>query len=177
MVIGMLTAIRIVTLQSWKTAGLLHLINFGGDRTAGADWVAAGQIDSKSDADTTTSSVSDGLKLNGDVFEGQTRSIRPLNPEMDVNSNINFLGFLNCQARCETRSRWTKWSRATRILSLTRTRKALFRSGILFLRPSTNKVNKSDDGQLILLSKDRRTISRWNEFNNYSDMNEASDPH
>lgn len=165
-----------ISLQSVKTAGDLHLINFGGNVTAWADLVAAGKIVIESDADTTTSSVSNGVKLNGDIFAGKTLSIRPLNTEMDLNSNIISLGAFTVKG--DEKGEADGENDIVRFNSVVYSNAESFISNVNIIGlPYTNKLNKSEEGQLILLSKDRLTITRMNEFNNYSDMNEPSYPY
>lgn len=165
-----------ISLQNVQTAGDLHLINFGGNVTAWADLVAAGKVVIESDADTTTSLASNGVKLNGDIFAGKTLSIRPLNTNMDLNSNIISLDDFTVKG--DEKGEADGENDIVRFNSVVYSNAESFISNVNIIGlPYTNKSNKSEEGQLILISKGRLTITRMNEFNNYSDMNEPSIPY
>lgn len=164
-----------ISLQAVKTAGNLHLINFDGNVTVAQDMVAAGKIVIESSADKTVNTAN-GVKLNGDIFSGTTLSIRPLNTEMDLNSNIISLGSFTVKG--DETGESEQENDIVRFNSVVYSNADSFISNVNIIGlPYTNNLGNATEGQLILLSKDRLTITRMNEFNNYADMNEPSYPY
>lgn len=157
-------------------SGDLHLINFDGEMNLQGNLFVAGDLNIESAADNK-SNPHNGVSINGDILTGKSIHIRPLNTTISLNSNMISLDSFTING--DEKGEESGENDIVKINSVVYTLNETFVSNIniLGLPYIDKRTNAQKVGQLILLAKEKLTITRMNEFNHFHPMKETGFPY
>lgn len=157
-------------------SGDLHLINFNGEMNLQGNLFVAGDLNIESAADNK-SNINNGVSMNGDILTGKSIHIRPLNTTISLNSNMISLDSFSING--DEKEEESGENDIVKINSVVYTLNESFISNIniLGLPYIENRTGSNQVGQLILLAKEKLTITRMNEFNHFNPMKETGFPY
>ncbi|MED5102168.1 hypothetical protein [Niallia circulans] len=157
-------------------SGDLHLINFDGEMNLQGNLFVAGDLNIESAADNK-SNPRNGVSINGDILTGKSIHIRPLNTTISLNSNMISLDSFTING--DEKGEESGENDIVKINSVVYTLNETFVSNIniLGLPYIDKRTNAQKVGQLILLAKEKLTITRMNEFNHFHPMKETGFPY
>lgn len=157
-------------------SGDLHLINFDGEMNLQGNLFVAGDLNIESAADNK-SNPHNGISINGDILTGKSIHIRPLNTTISLNSNMISLDSFTING--DEKGEESGENDIVKINSVVYTLNESFVSNIniLGLPYIDNRTGANQVGQLILLAKEKLTVTRMNEFNHFHPMKETGFPY
>lgn len=157
-------------------SGDLHLINFDGEMNLQGNLFVAGDLNIESAANNK-SNPHNGVSINGDILTGKSIHIRPLNTTISLNSNMISLDSFTING--DEKGEESGENDIVKINSVVYTLNETFVSNIniLGLPYIDKRTNAQKVGQLILLAKEKLTITRMNEFNHFHPMKETGFPY
>ena len=157
-------------------SGDLHLINFNGDMNLQGNIFVAGALNIESAANNKVN-PDNGITLSGDILSGKSINIRPLNTTISFNSNMISLDSFTING--DEKDEELGENDIIKINSVVYTLNDAFVSNIniLGLPYVYNRTGATQIGQLILLAKEKLTITRMNEFNHFNPMKESGFPY
>lgn len=157
-------------------SGDLHLINFNGDMNLQGNIFVAGALNIESAANNKVN-PDNGITLSGDILSGKSINIRPLNTTISFNSNMISLDSFTING--DEKDEELGENDIIKINSVVYTLNDAFVSNIniLGLPYVDNRTGATQIGQLILLAKEKLTITRMNEFNHFNPMKESGFPY
>ncbi|MFT8321654.1 MAG: hypothetical protein ABF649_12170 [Bacillus sp. (in: firmicutes)] len=156
-------------------SGDIHIINFSGSATFYQDIFAAGNIILDSEANQTLKPDS-GIKMNGSLLAGGTTTIRPNNTTIHLLKNIFSVGTFTI--RGDESGEENGENDAISFNSVVYSANEAFVSNANIIgEPYIAHDGTSQTGQLVLLAKKKLTITRMNEFTNFSHLREKGSPY
>ena len=151
--------------------GDVHIINFDGDFTLMKDIIAAGNIIVESEADQKINNKN-GVTVNGTMLAGGEISIRPLNTSINFQDNLISLDAFTIKG--DEIGEDDGENDTVQFNSVVYSSAEAFLSNSNIVGASyVDEDGEEKIGQLILLAKKKLTITRMNEFNNFSNLNET----
>ncbi|GKU81454.1 hypothetical protein [Niallia sp. NCCP-28] len=152
--------------------GDIHIINFDGNFTSMKDIIAAGNIIVESEANQKINNKN-GVTVKGTMLAGGKITIRPFNTSINFQDNLISLDAFTIKGD-ETGEEAGENDTVQFNSVVYSLAEAFLSNSNIVGAPyiDDNGVNKL--GQLVLLAKKKLTITRMNEFNNFSNLNETS---
>ncbi|WP_445490097.1 hypothetical protein [Niallia sp. 03133] len=156
-------------------SGDIHIINFDKAITLYEDIIAAGNIIMESEANQALNSEN-GIKINGTILAGKSINIRPNNTTIHLLKNVFSVDTFTIKG--DESGEEAGENDAISFNSVVYSSDEAFVSNVNIIgEPYIADDGKNKVGQLVLLAKKKLTITRMNEFNNFTHLQEVGSPY
>lgn len=157
-------------------SGDVHIVNFSGAVDMYSDIIASGSITIESEAEQSDD-LNNGIHMQGNILSGSDLTIRPLNTSASFNSNMISIGDFTVGG--DEKGEHLGENDVIQFNSVVYSLGESFVSNvnIIGLIYEDTFSNQLTEGQLILLAKNKLTITRMNEFNQFEDLDENGYPY